>query len=64
MNLLKAWNAKLEAGIFLVVYKPVQAVWSFLVQLKQMFGPFYFATALVEIALKVINRIGGNCVKK
>ena len=26
MNPSKAWNAKLEAGIFLAIYKPVQAV--------------------------------------
>ena len=26
MNTSKAWKAKLEAGIFLAIYKPVQAV--------------------------------------
>ena len=26
MNLSKAWNAKLEAGIFLAIQKPVQAL--------------------------------------
>ena len=43
MNLPKAWNAKLGAGSFFALYKPIQEVWGIsILAIGELLGHKYF----------------------